>query len=319
VEVTIHSNSKPYFAQIADVTLFSLKGRAVAGGVHSSSAYGIIALNETECHAIDLNGTIGIYINAAGLFVNSNCPTDAFWANGNVTVDTEINAVVGGWAWTGDVSINPTPTSVAPITDPLAGLPVPVPPTNVQPCPDSNFSDSPITLPPGRYECTIDPSGNRSIIFQPGNYYFTGGVVADGGGNIVFNEGEYTFGGVGLQVTGGGRITANEALLYIESGEAELTGNGITKLIAPTEGPYAGISLFQSRTLETQIDIKGTSLAAGFGAIYAKAANVSLVGTANSSNMQIISDTFQMSGNAELDLTFDGNVLVFQSFIKLVE
>lgn len=318
-EVVIDSPSEAYFAQIADISVFEMRGRAVAGGVFSSSAYGIIALNEHICKAIDLNGTIDIYIQAAGLFVNSDCPTDAFWANGNVTVDTDVNAVVGGWDWNGNVTINPTPVNVNPITDPLAGLPVPTPPTIVVPCPPGNWSGT-ITLPPGRYNCpAIDPTGNRSINFLAGNYYFAGGVIANGGGNIVFNQGEYTFAGVGLKVSGGGRVTANNAVLYIEAGELELTGNGITRLLAPTSGPYAGISIFQNRELETQIDVNGTSLAAGFGVIYAKAANFSLVGTANSSNMQVISDTFQMSGNAGLELQWSNGVIVNQSFLRLVE
>lgn len=317
-EVEIDSSSDAYFATIASISVFEIDARAVAGGVHSNSAYGIISLNPTICKAIDLNGTIDIHIEAAGIFVNSNCPTDAFWATGTVTVNTGTNAVVGGWDSEGVVTINPTPTSVAPITDPLTALPVPVPPTNVMTCPPAVFSGT-ITLAPGLYECTIDPSGPQSIIFQPGNYHITGGVVADGGGNITFNAGEYTLGGVGLKVTGSGRITANEALLYIDEGELELTGNGVTRLIAPTTGVYAGISVFQNRTLTTQVDLKGTSLTSGSGTIYAAGAKVTLVGTSNSSNIQIISDTFQMSGTSSLDIVFDDNVPVFDSFLRLVE
>ncbi len=318
-EVVIEGRSDAYFAQLADINFFELRERAVAGGVYSASAYGIIALNQHICKAIDLNGTIDIYIQAAGLFVNSDCPTDAFWANGNVTVDTDVNAVVGGWDWTGNVSINPPPVNVAPITDPLAGLPVPTPPSNVMACPPSNWSGT-LTLSPGRYNCpVIDPPGNRSINFLAGNYYFQGGIVANGGGNITFNQGEYTFAGIGLKVTGGGRVTANNAILYIQAGELDLQGNGITRLLAPTSGPYAGISIFQNRTLSTQLDINGTSLAAGFGVIYAKAAEFSMTGTANSSNMQVISDTFSMSGNAGLDLEWNDGVIVNQSFLRLVE
>jgi hypothetical protein len=264
-----------------------------------------------------LNGTIDIYIKAAGIFVNSDCPTDAFYANGNVTVDTQVNSVVGGWTGVGTISINPTPTSASQITDPLAGLQPPTPPTNVQACPES-WSGT-ITLQPGRYECTLDPTGPRSIIFAPGNYHITGGVIADGGGNITFSPGEYTLGGVGIKVTGAGRITVNEALLYVEEGEVELTGNGVTRLTAPTSGPYKDISIFQGRDNTTQADLKGTSLSSGTGVIYAPAAEVSIVGTSDSNNMQIICDTFQMSGNAGLTLEDDDGVIVQQSALRLVE
>jgi hypothetical protein len=317
-EVSIDSRSETTFAGAFDLDFFETAGRAVAGGTQGNTAYGIIALNEHACKAMNLNGTIDIYIQAAGLFVNSDCEEDAFSAVGNVTVDTTVNSVVGGWEMSGNVSVNPMPTHAQPISDPLAGLPVPVPPTNVMPCPTGNWSGT-LNLSPGRYECTIDPNGPRSLKFLAGDYHITGGVVANGGGNITFETGVYTLGGVGIQVTGDGRITVNEAMLYIDEGEVELTGNGVTRILAPVSGPYAGISIFQDRTNTTQLDLKGNSLTAGSGVVYAKAANISLVGTSNSSNMQMISDTFEMSGNSSLELDFSDQPLIQQSLLRLVE
>lgn len=318
-EVRVSGESHTRFASIFDIDVFQVEGRAVAGGIGTTGAFGIIALNEHECRAIDLNGTIDIEIRAAGLFVNSDCPVDAFWANGNVTVVTDVNAVVGGWSGVGNITLDPPPTSAAPIVDPLADLPVPVPPTNTQPCPEYNGSPGTITLAPGRYECAIDPSGPWSIVFQPGNYHITGGITADGGGNITFQPGEYTIGGTGLRVTGSGRITVNYALLYVEAGETELTGNGLTRILAPISGPYAGIAIFQNRELESQLDLKGTAFTSGSGTVYAAAAKVSIVGNATSSNMQFISDMFTMSGSSSLDLTYDGPINVIQSRVRLVE
>jgi hypothetical protein len=316
-EVLIDTGSDAYFSRVLGFEAFDVDARAVAGGLGGTGDYGIVALNPTLCQAFDLNGNIGIEITAAGIFVNSNCPTDAFHANGNVTVNTEINSVVGGWSGTGSISVSPPPTPASPISDPLAGLPVPTLPTTVRTCPASYSSTT--TLQPGVYDCQLDPPGSRNIVFTPGNYHITGGIVANGGGNITFGAGEYTIGGTGLQVTGSGRITVNNALLYIAAGEAELTGNGITRIYAPTSGPYTGISIFQSRTNATQMDLKGTSLTSGSGAIYAKAAKVSLVGNSDSSNMQIVSDTFNMSGAASLTLDDDDNILIFQSNLRLVE
>ncbi len=316
-EVEIDGGSDAYFSQVLGFEAFDVDARAVAGGIGVNGDYGIVALNPTACKALDLNGNIGIEIQAAGIFVNSNCPTDAFWANGNVTVNTEVNSVVGGWDGVGTINIDPLPTPADPITDPLASLPVPTLPTTVQICPGS-WSGT-ITLSPGVYNCQLDPAGSRSIVFQPGNYHITGGIVANGGGNITFGAGEYTIGGTGLTVNGGGRITVNNALLYIAEGETELTGNGVTRLFAPNSGPYEGISIFQSRTNTTQIDIKGTSLTAGAGAVYAAAAKASLVGNSGSSNMQFVVDTFAMSGAASLELVDEDNILIYQSALRLVE
>lgn len=317
-EVLIDTSSDAYFSRVMGFEAFDINDvRAVAGGIGVNGDYGIVALNPTICKALDLNGNIGINIRAAGIFVNSNCPTNAFHANGNVNVTTEVNSVVGGSMGIGSVSINPPPSPASPITDPLAGLPVPTPPTNVRACPSSWPTTT--TLQPGRYNCELDPPGPRNIIFTPGNYHVTGGIVANGSGNITFGAGNYTIGGSGLKVTGGGRITVNNALLYVDAGALELTGNGVTRLFAPTSGPYDGISIFQSRTNATQMDFKGTSLTSGSGAIYGKAAKVSLVGNSGSANMQFVSDTFSMSGAATLTLTDEDNIAILQSNLRLVE
>jgi hypothetical protein len=67
------------------------------------------------------------------------------------------------------------------------------------------------------------------------------------------------------------------------------------------------------------MDIAGTSLTAGAGAVYGKAAKVNLVGNSGSSDMQFVSDTFSMSGAANLALVDDDNILIFQSNLRLVE
>ena len=315
----VSESSGTNFAGVLGVDAFEVNGRAVAGGINQGGAFGIVALNPTACRAIDLNGNIGIVIHAAGIFDNSNCPGDAFHANGSVTVDTLVNDVVGGVTTVGNVSISPAPVTANPITDPLAALPTPVPPTTVRACPDFHGNPGTRVLQPGRYNCTIDPSGPWNVTFNPGNYYITGGVVADGGGNVTFGAGEYTLGGVGLQVTGSGRITVNYAMIYIESGSANLTGNGVTRIQAPTSGIYNGIAIFQSRTNPNQVDLKGTSFTNGGGTVYAPVAKVSLTGTTTSSNMQFISDTFAMSGTADLDLTYTDQVQVDLSYVRLVE
>lgn len=318
-EVQIAGQAHAEFANVWGVSIFAVQGRSVATGNIASGAYGIVALNPTVCQAINLNGSIDIVIHAAGIFDNSNCPGDAFHANGNVTVYTQENDIVGGWTEIGSVSITPPPVDANPITDPLAGLSAPTVPTNVQTCPTYQGNPGTSVLQPGRYNCAIDPSGPWNVTFTPGNYYITGGVVADGGGNITFGIGQYTLGGVGLQVTGSGGITDNFAVIYVESGSVNLTGNGVTRITAPSSGVYDGVAIFQSRTDSNQVNLKGTSFTNGGGAVYAPDAKISLVGTATSSNMQFISDTFDMSGAANLDLTNTDFVPITVSQLRLVE
>ncbi|HUF53505.1 MAG TPA: pilus assembly protein TadG-related protein [Dehalococcoidia bacterium] len=318
-EVVITDQSHNYFFSIIGNTFIDVHSRAVSRTELGGGNYGIIALNPHDCRSFEIDGTAQIHISGGGIFVNSDCPTDAMYGEGVVTVDTAVNTVVGGWDTSGSANFSPTPTGGSQITDPLANLPVPTPPTNVQTCPDFSGSPGTTTLLPGRYNCAINPSGPWNVVFQPGDYHITGGVVADGGGNITFNAGVYTLGGVGITVTGSGRITVNNAMLYIESGEVELTGNGITSITAPETGVYAGIAIFQNRSSTTQVDMNGTALAGGWGTVYAAGAKVSIVGTSASSNMQFISDTFIMSGIPDLDLIFDSDITVGQQSPKLVE
>jgi hypothetical protein len=67
------------------------------------------------------------------------------------------------------------------------------------------------------------------------------------------------------------------------------------------------------------VDIAGTSLTAGAGAVYAAAAKASLVGNSGSSNMQFVVDMFSMSGAATLELQDEENILIYQSALRLVE
>lgn len=318
-EVKISGDSQNQFASVFNIDAFHITGRAVAGGLSNSGAFGIISLNPTVCRAIDLNGTIDIVIHAAGIFDNSSCPDEAFYANGNVTVITDVNAIVGGWTGVGTVSIEPTPINASAIYDPLADLPPPTKPTTVRTCPTFQGNPGTVTLLPGVYNCTIDPTGPWNVIFQAGNYYITGGVIADGGGNVTFGAGEYTLGGEGLRVTGSGRITVNFAVIYIEAGSTVLTGNGNTRITAPITGPYTGIAIFQNRELTTEVNLQGTSFTNGHGTVYAPAAKVQLTGNTTSSDMQFISDTFRMSGNSSLDLTYTDQVEVVLSRLRLVE
>ncbi|MGQ9573101.1 MAG: pilus assembly protein TadG-related protein [Dehalococcoidia bacterium] len=318
VEVIIERDVDAFFARVLGVNTWNAHQRAVAGITSAPRAYSIITLNPTASNALELSGNVRITINGAGMFDNSAHASSAFYANGNVSVNTEVNHVVGGWRLIGNVHIEPPPSNAGHIEDPLADLPVPTPPTGpVRTCPNLSGNGS-YTFQPGVYNCTINPNGNWNLTFQPGDYHITGGIVFNGNLNATFGEGLYVLGGQGLKVTGNADITGLGVTFYIDQGCLWLTGNAELDLEAPDSGTYAGILIFQNRSLTCQLDLNGNAAAGNWGTVYAAGAKVRFTGNASTS-FQFIADTFQMVGNSNVTIDFDDSVTVGAPSMRLTE
>ncbi len=205
------------------------------------------------------------------------------------------------------------------MVDPLADLVEPTPPSApVRVCPTWTGPATTVVLQPGVYDCTIDPKGSWDVQFLPGNYLITGGVELDGNNDAVFGAGVYTLRGEGLKITGNGTVTGDDVTFYIDEGEVELTGTGDMNFTAPKTGDYAGVLIFQNRTLTSTVKLAGNAIADSWGAVYALSAEISLVGN-TSTSFQFISDTFSMSGNATITINFDGGFQGIAPAMRLVE
>jgi hypothetical protein len=319
VEVIVETGRKSNFAAVLGLGGWGLSARAVAGIHLVARPYSIIVLNETACNSFYVAGTIGIDIDGSGIFVNSDCD-NAIWAQGTVNVETAVNDVVGGYHFEGTaVNFNPAPTSAGRISDPLAGVPAPVPPSG--PIRNCNFpgGTAPVTFQPGVYNCALTLNGNRTFNFAPGDYLITGGISVTGVANVNFGAGVYTLRGQGLKLAGSGTITADGAVFYIEQGVTDLSGTGEMTIKAPASGPYAGIAIFQARDNTNTVKLRGTALSGGSGAVYAKAAMIEFAGTADTNNFQFISDKFYMTGTSGLKIQWDDNFLADVPFSRLFE
>jgi Flp pilus assembly protein TadG len=302
IEVVIADQTQAQFAKILGVELWKTSSRAVAGIHRTPGPYAIIVLNETECQAFEVNGQVTIEVNGAGTLTNSACETSALYTEGNIVLNSEVNDVVGGWTIGGDVS--PYPSPIGQIADPLAGLPPPTPPSSpVHPCPAFSGPPGTLTLSPGVYECTIDPPGNWSIAFANGDYLLKGGIVMDGAGPVTFGSGIYTVRGGGMIVTGSGAVSGSEVMFYIDEGKLQMTGTGKVTLTPHTAGPYKGILFYQDRSNTNTIEMSGTAVANGSGALYAAGAEVDFTGTATTS-MQFIVNTFYAHGTSNLTINY---------------
>ncbi len=322
VEVIIAHPVDAVLGRAVGKTSFEVSTRAVAGIDRTPKPYSIITLNETACESMQFNGQVNLTITDAGTVTNSECSVDAFSTNGTINVATAANHVVGGWDMTGnagDVSL--PPSRAGHYADPLIGVPVPTPTSGpVQTCPTYGGKPGTVTLQPGVYNCTIDPTGQWGLQFEPGDYYITGGIVLNGGGDVTFGSGLYFIQGEGLIITGNGVVTGDGVTFYIDEGQVTLTGTGDTQLKAPTSGPYEGVVIFQNRSLTTTVNMSGDAISDGWGAVYAAGAQIRLVGNTDSISLhQFISDTFLMDGNSTITIDFDSDFLVAVPVMSLVE
>lgn len=311
-EVVIETETNTNFASLVGQSIWEVSARAVAGGISGAGApYGIVALNETECRSISFSGTIDIQIEGAGIYANANCANEAFYANGSVNVDTDSNVVVGGYNLVGSVNVTPTPVHGGGIDDPLGEVPEPVPVTTpVRACPNFGGPGGTITLEPGYYDCpTVSPPGNKDLVFEPGDYYFTGGIDINGSNELTFGPGVVSLGGAGFKIAGSATVNTDETMFHIVDGAVDLTGTGDVFLNAPESGTYTGIAIFQARGHSEQINLRGEALGAGWGTVYAEAANVTMVGTSDTLNLQFVVDTFHMTGTSGVHLVWDDNFL----------
>jgi hypothetical protein len=324
IEVIIKNRIDLYLARTIGKSSWGITARAVAEINRSPKPFAIIALNETACDAMQFEGQVNVSIADAGTLTNSECVPNAFSTDGGVTIDTWTNAVVGGWTISGGSGdISPRPSPAGHFADPLAAVPAPNPTAGpVRTCPTfggGGAVGAVETLHPGVYDCTIDPPGDWGLDFKPGDYHITGGIVLDGGGTATFGKGLYFLQGKGLIITGHAAVTANGVTFYIDEGQVLLTGTGDTVLTAPQTGTYAGIAIFQNRSLTTTVEFSGEAVADGWGAIYAQSAQIHLTGNATSTFHQFISDTFLIDGNSNISIEFSGGVLVEVPVLHLVE
>ncbi len=321
VEVLIEHPIDAVMARAVGKTSFDISARAVAGIDRVPKPYSIITLSETACQAMQFNGQVNLTIADAGTLTNSECTVNAFSTDGTVNVATSANDVVGGWNMTGNSGdVDLPPSRAGHYDDPLIGVPVPTPTSEpVQTCPTYGGSPGTVILQPGVYDCTIDPPGQWGLQFEPGDYYITGGIVLNGGGDATFGPGLYFLQGQGLIITGNGVVTGDEVTFYIDEGQVTLTGNGDTQLTAPTSGTYEGIVIFQNRTLTTTVNMSGNALSDGWGAVYAAGAQIHLAGNTGSTLHQFISDTFLMDGNSTITIDYFSGFSVPVPVMRLVE
>jgi Flp pilus assembly protein TadG len=298
IEVKITSHVKTKFARIIgrsevinQVEALARATSSVIAPMYSGNA--IVALNKTECSALNYQGGARLKVNGSGMFSNSGC-TDtsngSFNTNtGSGTVDTPCLTAVGSITKGTNTTLidHGCLTSNNPslqLSDPLASFQYP----NIT-CGSQNaavLSDG-LTMSPGNWQGAFPPAGVTTL--QSGVYCLD-----------TTNH--------GFTLSGGQVLTGDGVLIYMISGRVSWN-SGEIHLSSPGDGYYKGLLLYlpaRNPSNCSQVTINGNGASTFNGSILAPCSNVSLTGGSGGSgyNNQIVADTVTLSGNTDITINF---------------
>jgi hypothetical protein len=253
----------------------------------------ILVLNPTASGALSMSG--GASINVGGAVVVDSSSASAINLTGKGLVQASAIEAVGGIGKSSSTSFIPGVVQLSsPLPDPFAGLmgPSTIGMTNYGAL--SLGGSSSQTINPGIYT-SIRVSNSAKLTMNPGIY------IIEGGGFTVTSGGSVT--GTGVMIYNAGSNYPNSGGTF---GGISLNGSGSFSLSAPTNGPYAGIVIFQSRQNTLALSLGGGADGGLSGAIYAANALLSVSGGGQLQNALVVG-TLSMNGTVALSQTATGS------------
>src|SRR5919106_986113 len=272
-----------YFARLMGYDEVNIETTSVAGRV---SAVCILALDPSGESAFFVeNGTMTA--DGCAVRVNSDDP-QALDVTSNGVMDTLETCVTGGPRILGSVS--PPPATGCPrVPDPLAGLAEPI----VGGCGPTNLvlsAPNTYNLTPDTYCGGLEIKGQATVNLAPGVY-----IIKNGPFTVT---GQANVSGTGVTIF----LTGNDAVI-------DMGGSGTIDLSAPITGDYAGILVFEDpdNPMLQSHSFRGGSNKSYSGVIYLPNGLAEYVGNGAGSGgtPYFIAWRFAMSGNGELNLTYD--------------
>jgi Flp pilus assembly protein TadG len=241
----------------------------------------IVGLAPHECKAVKYQGNANTTVTGGGLFVNSDCPTAAFFNNSSSASLTAPSLTVVGDEVHKDGALD-----VGTITE--------------------NAQDQAMTYPPREYilpkpDCSDDATvdgetmtpGNWSGTFPPAHVkYLESGFYCVNSGDFKLNAGDY--------------LEGHNVLIYMVSGKVTWNGGATVKLYAPETEPYKGLLLYLPITNSSTVTINGNSDSKLEGTIMAPASAIEIKGTGDAGMIgQVIGYTVDLGGTSGIDIHYD--------------
>ncbi len=241
-------------------------GSANASGEAPNGTCGFCVL-ATSGESLQLTSSANLSLSKGHVIVNSS-GKPAVAVTGSGSLQAPSVGVSGTVSITGTGTVQNLTTGIAPIGDPLAGLPVP-----------SLTVPSPVP--------SVSVTGSTGKTITPGVYKE---ITDTGSGGLTLSSGTYVVLSK-FADTGSGALTAPGVTLYLacssypmpcKSGEKgallTLTGSGPVNFTGPEEG-CSPVSIFADRNSTASLSITGSSNQALDGVIYAKSGSLNLTGS----------------------------------------
>jgi hypothetical protein len=188
------------------------------------------------------------------------------------------------------------------VSDPLAGLPAPVPGAPMNPQQINPTGSTLTTYNPGYYPKGLDLQEGDKVFLNPGVY-----IIENGSSN----KSKPAF-----AINGHAELTGYGVIFYIKFGSVVHNGTSAVHLTPPDSGVYKGIQFFQARTNTQTAQFNGTGLFTGTGAdvhsgagtMYFPAASIEVGGTGDMYVDSVIADKIVVYGDGHKYVTkgYDG-------------
>ncbi len=218
-----NSNTAPtFFGRIVGFDGVDIIRTAIAAGSRSQCVVALGANGNT----VNLNSNSSIDVDGCSIQVNSS-DSDALTTNSSSTVDADSTCVTGDYEGSG---YTPTPdTGCTPVADPMAYL---APPT-VDPCDHTDY---------------VVDSG-PIVDLWPGVY--CGKLEVNSGGEAFLNPGVYIMDDALFKANSDSTILGTDVTIYLTGtgGYLEFNSDSTVQLSASLTGEYAGIVVYQDRTV----------------------------------------------------------------------
>ncbi|AMS44820.1 MULTISPECIES: TadE/TadG family type IV pilus assembly protein [Aminobacter] len=239
----------------------------------------VLALDPTASASVKLQGSTHVVLDGCVIASNSSA-NDSVSRGGSAQVAAECVTTVGGTngltGYNTDLECGIPRENQYASLDPLANV-----------------------VPPSYTACKSVPGGKTKTL-SPGT--FCDKTIS---GDVTLDPGTYILRGGQIKLGGNGSLTGIGVTIFLMEG-AEFTSNAneIINLSPPSEGSYAGITIYQERTNANAVVINGGSGSNVTGFIYAPGAHVFYAGNSEMSGsgqcIRIVGNTVEMTGNSSV-------------------
>lgn len=315
VEVVVTRKLTKHFIQVVYGGDWSTSARAVARFTPGETGFGVVALDEHACDALELDSSAKLTVSGGGVFVNSDCPTNAFETNSNVTAVADQFSITGNWKNGGSMPSPKPKTNQPRIPDPWANVPTPALPSNSVSTSCSGSSSK--SIGPGVVNCapmkmeggaTLTLSGAAGAVFV-----FRGGLeMASNTRLSIPNKAIVVLDGGGMMLGSGVQVSAPNGVLFYNKCYGGCTAkdrvyvtSNATLNVKPYGAPYANIVFFQQRNNANQMYFDAGVSMNVQGGIYAASARV-YVDSNCTTPLQFVVGTLHIDSGATLTIDVEG-------------